>query len=139
MREYERRPCMARRLIFCIGVIAAIFTAIAAPASAESCRNGRSTDPNCYRNNGYVCGPCYSWRESWRRRQDRGCINGRSTDPNCYRPQGYVCGPCNSGRSRWRGDDDGRGRGHGCERGRSTDPNCYRGRDAVYVCGPCYD
>ena len=37
-----------------------VITALAvgsASAWAAECRNGRSTDPNCYRANGYVCGP----------------------------------------------------------------------------------
>ena len=67
-------------------------------AQAYECRNGRSTDPNCYRGprGVYVCGPCYGSGRRYRR-SEYGCDRrGRSTDPDCYRgPQGvYVCGPC---------------------------------------------
>ena len=74
--------------------------ALLASANAQgygySCRNGRSTDPNCYRGprGVYVCGPCRE-RGEWRRhRRSYNCQDGRSTDPNCYRRGGYVCGPC---------------------------------------------
>ena len=113
--------------------VSTLFTAQLASVSAYSCRNGRSTDPNCYRDGGYVCGRCYDDRGG--RRGDRGepytCRDGRSTDPNCYRNGNYVCGPCYG----WGGR-----RAERCDgRGRSADPNCYRGKRQVYVCGPCWD
>jgi hypothetical protein len=46
-----------------------VITALAvgsASAWAAECRNGRSTDPNCYRANGYVCGPCQDDRDDRR-------------------------------------------------------------------------
>jgi hypothetical protein len=104
---------MVRGLILGSAVAATALATASFPAFAYGCRNGRSTDPNCYREYGYVCGPCYNdwggegwrrydgWRGGWgRRHRDRGDYGygcdryGRSTDPNCYRREGYVCGPC---------------------------------------------
>ena len=116
--------------------VIALLGAQLASVSAYSCRDGRSTDPNCYRGNAYVCGPCYGdrgGRSDWDRggRASNCDRQGRSRDPNCYRAEGYVCGPCYEGRGRRASSCDGRGR--------SADPNCYRGKRRVYVCGPCWD
>ena len=127
--------------------VIALLSAQLASVSAQNCRNGMSTDPNCYRGGAYVCGPCYNDRgdrSDWDRGDrggrggwDRGgrasgCDGqGRSRDPNCYRNGGYVCGPCYGGGGRRASRCDGRGR--------SADPNCYRGKRRVYVCGPCWD
>ena len=103
---------MVRGLILGNAVTAAVLATASTSAFAYACRNGRSTDPNCYREYGYVCGPCYNdwgdgggwrgndgYRGDWGRRRHReygyACDRyGRSTDPNCYRREGYVCGPC---------------------------------------------
>ena len=100
-------------LVIKTAVAAALLAATSSVALAYSCRDGRSTDPACYRAEGYVCGPCYNDRRAW-----RGDDDGRGR----------------WGRRRHRDDDY----GYACRRGRSTDPNCYRGRARVYVCGPCY-
>ncbi len=60
---------MVRGLILGSAVAATALATASFPAFAYGCRNGRSTDPNCYREYGYVCGPCYNdWSgEGWRR------------------------------------------------------------------------
>ena len=103
---------MVRDLTLVGAIAVAVLAAGSASASAAECRNGRSTDPNCYREYGYACGPCYNdwgdrggwrgydgYRGDWGRHRRRehayNCDGyGRSTDPNCYRREGYVCGPC---------------------------------------------
>src|SRR4051812_37726841 len=110
---------MVRGLVLGGAIAVAALATGSASAWAYGCRNGRSTDPNCYRENGYVCGPCYNDRgggEDWR---------------------GYDGGGGGWGR-RHRDRDDDPDYGYRCENGRSTDPNCYRGERGVYVCGPCY-
>lgn len=104
-------------LVLKTAVAAALLAATSSVAFAYSCRNGRSTDPACYRAEGYVCGPCYN---------NRGGRGWRGDDD----------GPGRFSRRRYRDDDD---YGYTCRRGRSTDPNCYRGPNRIYVCGPCYD
>jgi hypothetical protein len=60
---------MVRGLILGSAVVATALASASFPAVAYGCRNGRSTDPNCYREYGYVCGPCYNdWGgDGWRR------------------------------------------------------------------------
>jgi hypothetical protein len=82
------------------GAIAlAVLAAGSASAWAQECRDGRSTDPNCYRANGYVCGPCTNdrgdaearhdgWR-AWRRHhrdriEDRGDVEGKRAACEVY-------------------------------------------------------
>jgi hypothetical protein len=51
---------MVRGLILGSAVAATALATASFPAFAYGCRNGRSTDPNCYREYGYACGPCYN-------------------------------------------------------------------------------
>ena len=70
---------MVRDFVLRGGVAVAVLAAGSATASAAECRNGRSTDPNCYRANGYVCGPCQDDRDD-----RRGDVEGKRASCEVY-------------------------------------------------------